>query len=412
MKLALVVILGIIAGCKEEVPAKPPPPQVPTPASKAGEPSWYRGVLQAKQGEFQFLMRLPAPGTDGIALLKNGRDELERPAMWTGDRVRFELPVFQTAVSGTRDASGALAGVFESHSRSWGASSIPWTATPIAGPDLTLLATVPGGAPIDLGAESTEWKLEMEEEGTVRMQLAQVAPGNFEATVMFANGNYSYLAGNGRGDRMVLTAFDGIGAMRLALTLSPDRATVTGEWLSGQHLDWRARVTGNRATSVTLTSSQPSPHGKRIELPQLADLAGKPVIVELAGSWCSVCRNAAPVLRSIHDTYRARGLAIVTLLYEFTDDPVANREQAELFTKTYDIPWKVEAVPGEPEDLARIMPPGFEKVNISGFPIALFLDANHTLVALHAGFPAPGTPAHQEAVESYRKNTELIVRKP
>lgn len=416
----LVAIVAVLGGCKKDR-AEPPPapqaspaPQAPPvapvpPVPEAPQVSWYRAALQAPDTELVFLLGLPPPGSNSMAVLKSGLDSVTRAASWDGKALRIEFPVYQTALHATLGADGRLTGAFESRSRSWGTAMWPLVATPIAKPEIAALATVTEGAPIDLGAANTVWKLTMVEEGVVRLELEQVAPGSFQATVAFANGNYAYLAGNGRGDRIVLTAFDGAGPTRLTLVLDADPKAGKGEWLTGQNLNWREKMKFERVAAVPLVSNQPSPTGSVLKIPQLAGLEGKPVIVELAGSWCSSCKNAAPELRKLHDEYGARGLAFVTLLYEFTDDPVANREQAEIFKKTYDIPWEVEAVPGTPEDLAVMMPPGFEKVGISGFPIALFLTSNHTIVAVHAGFPVKGSAAHADAVAAYRKYTALIL---
>lgn len=407
LRLLCLVVALVLVGCKKERAEQPPPrPRIVTPPAVPA--SWYRAALQGPDGELVFLLGLPAVG-GGQAVLQSGLDRVERPATWDGTNLRIEFPVYQTVVVATRQADETLRGAFESRSRSFGESSLPLTATPIAKPELSALGTVKDGAPIDLGAPYTLWKITMVEEGTARLELAQIAPGDFHGTVTFANGNHSFLAGNGKGDRIVLTSFDGAAASRFTLELAPDRATGTGEWLTGQKLDWREKLTAERTPGVNLVSTQPSPRGSKIELPQLAGLEGKPVIVELAGSWCSSCKNAAPVLRDLHDEFGSKGLRIVTLLYEFTDDPVANREQAEIFKKTYDIPWKVVAVPGAPEDLADTLPKGFEKVAISGFPVALFLKADRTLVGVHAGFPVAGSPNHQEAVDEYRRNVALII---
>lgn len=403
LRVAVVLALALVA-CKKDK-AAPPPPVVAPPHTVPV--AWYRGALQAPDGELVFLLGLP--GTHGgKAVLESGLDWVERDAKWDGTTLRIDFPVYQTVVIAERQPDGSLRGVFESRSRALGESSLRLIATPIAKPELSALATVKDGAPLDLGAR-TLWKVALADEGVARLELEQVSPGNFRGTLEFTSGNHSFLAGNGRGDRVVLTSFDGAAPSRFVLALAPDRKTATGEWLSGQRLELREALTAERVPALELASTQPFPRGAKLAMSQLAGLDGKPVIVELAGSWCSSCKNAAPVLRDLYREQAGNGLAVVTLLYEFTDDPAANQRQAAVFKQTYELPWKVVAMPGTPEDLADTLPKGFEKVSISGFPVALFLTREHTVAAVHAGFPVAGTPAYAQAVAAYRKNLALIL---
>lgn len=406
-----------LVGCKKdhaEPGVSPAPPPRATPADAASPSAatqrWYRAVLRGAGTEFAFLLALPAPGTGGRAVIESGLDRFERDVRWDGHAMRIAFPVYQTSLHAEAGADGVLRGAFTSTSRSWGPAELPLVATPIARPSLGALATVPAGAPLALGAPRTTWKLELVEEGVCRLDLEQTAPGDFRGTLAFASGNLVYLAGNGRGDRLVLSSFDGTAPTQLALALAPDHATATGTWLAGQKLDWRERLTATRTTEVALPSSQPSPKHARVALPQLAALAGKPVVLELAGSWCSSCRHAAPVLRELYAEYAPKGIAIVTLLYEFTDDADANREQAEAFRAAYQIPWRVEAVPGTPDELADRLPPGLDGLAVSGFPVALFLDRDHELIATHFGFPVPGSPEFAAAKAAYRRHLEAILR--
>jgi thiol-disulfide isomerase/thioredoxin len=52
-------------------------------------------------------------------------------------------------------------------------------------------------------------------------------------------------------------------------------------------------------------------------------------VVELAGSWCAACRSAAPFLVELYREYQPRGLHMVSLRYEFSDDRVFDAVQAE-----------------------------------------------------------------------------------
>src|SRR5690606_5937790 len=135
-----------------------------------------------------------------------------------GRTVRVEFPVLRTALVGDREAGGDLRGAFVSSSRSRGPARLPFVATPVAGPDPGLLAPRAVGEPIDLGEARTTWRLEVAG-ALARLELEQLAPGAFQGTLTFADGNICYVAGVGRGDRLVVSGFDGAAPYRLALAL-------------------------------------------------------------------------------------------------------------------------------------------------------------------------------------------------
>jgi thiol-disulfide isomerase/thioredoxin len=236
------------------------------------------------------------------------------------------------------------------------------------------------------------WRLALKDSGTARLVLDQQAPGDFAGILYFDTGNIVYLAGNGRGDALVLTGFDGTASYRLELALGADRTRARGKWLAGHKLDWREPLTATRGADFRLVAKPRPvrPGGKIVlpDLPALAALPRGPLLIELSASWCSACKSSAPSFVELYREYHPRGLEMVTLLYELTDDPALDAKQAEAFKQTYGLSWPVIPVPGGTEDFGDILPRGLSGIDFSGFPIALFLAPDRSLVALHAGFPA------------------------
>jgi thiol-disulfide isomerase/thioredoxin len=421
-RTGLLVALSML-GCKREVePEKHAPVTAPAPAASrdgagAGTgPTWYRAVIRAPDGiEARFFLGVPAPGASGTAVFKVGDHEVRSKATFDGKTLKVPLDVHQTTVEATIGQDGGLSGSFSTSWRAWGASSIPLTATKVAAPVVSALVTVaPEGGVLDLGAPRSVWRLAMSESGAAKLTVDQTAPGDFTGLLLLDTGNIVYLAGNGRGDVAVLSGFDGTSGYRLELTLGADRSRARGKLFGGHRFDWRETLTATRGAEFVLAlkpkAKQP---GTKIGLPNhaaLASLPRGPLVVELAGSWCSTCRNAAPFLVELYREYQPRGLNMVTLLYEFTDDPTIDAKQVELFKQTYGVTWPVVAVQGNVDDFSEIMPSGLADLNPAGFPITLFLAADRSLAALHAGFPAADAGAEFSRVTAeFRARIEALL---
>jgi thiol-disulfide isomerase/thioredoxin len=379
-------------------------------------PTWYRAAVRAADGvEVWFFLGVPAPNAPGQAVFKVGGHEVRSAATFDGKTLNVPLAVHQTAVEGTVGQDGILRGNFTTSWRAWGASSIPLTATPVAAPTMSALATVgPDGAALDLGQPHSVWRLAMSDSGVGKLLIDQTAPGELAGLIFLETGNIIYLAGNGRGDAIVLTGFDGTSGYRLELTLGADRTHARGKFFGGHRLDWRETLTATRGAEFAL-AAQPkmTRPGTKIGLPdrpELAALERGPLVVELAGSWCSTCRNAAPFLVELYREYQPRGLHMVSLLYEFSDDPALDAAQAETFKKTYGVTWPVVPIPGGIDDFADILPRGLADINPAGFPITLFLAPDRSLIAFHVGFPAADAAAEFRRVSAeFRTNIETLL---
>jgi thiol-disulfide isomerase/thioredoxin len=396
-KAPLSVLFALaLVGCKRDGGAeKRGPVTVPDLGVADRGQIWYRASVRAPDGvEAVFFLGIPPPGAPGQAVFKVGGHEVRSEATFDGQTLKVPIAVHQTAIEAAAGPDGTLRGTFSASWRAWGRSSIPLAATKIAGPAPGALALAGGGgAALDLEEPRTIWRVALRESGEAKLVIDQAAPGEFSGRLHLDTGNLVYLAGDGRGDTLVMAGFDGTAGYRLELTLGADRKGAQGKYVGGHRLDWREDLTATRGADFAYTPRPaPAQPGARIGLPdypELAALERGPLLVELAGSWCSTCRNAAPFLVELYREYRPRGLKMVTLLYEFPDDPAIDAQQAETFKKIYGVTWPVVPIQGDIDAFTEIMPTGLKDLNPAGFPITLFLAPDRSLVALHAGFPAP-----------------------
>jgi thiol-disulfide isomerase/thioredoxin len=371
----------------------------PDLAEGSGALTWFRAALRGAGGvEVPFFLGIDTRARAGPsdAVIRVGRHEVRTPATFDGRTLRAPFPVHQTALEAVLAPDGTLAGTFATSWRAWGASAIPLDARPIAEPVLSALATVTAGAPIDLGAARTTWRLVGTESGVAKLAVEQHAPGELTGLLHIDNGNLIYLAGSARGSTIALAGFDGTSGYRVQLELAADRATGRGTLVGGHRLDWREELTATSGPNFEL-AMRPRGAGPDVKIglrapPELVALRHGPLVLEIGGSWCSTCRNAAPFFAELYREYHPRGLDMVTLLYELTGERELDAEQAERFRQTYGATWPVIPVHGDLDDFPEIMPSGLVDLDPAGFPVTLFLTADRTLVSLHAGFPSPDAP--------------------
>ena len=419
-RLMLVLVAAAACACTrssdtaDRPPEKSAAPAAAPAASASGKSRWYRAVFApADTPEIPVYLELPATGTAGAGKLVTGQGEHEIEVTWSGQSIAISFPLVHASIDAKADAQGNLDGVWRVASKSWGTGEVPFRARPVdvPAPEQRFDAQSLPGEPIDLGAPTTVWRATFPESGTAKMTLRQSAPGVFDATVHFPTGNVAYLAGNGRGDEIRLSSVIGLSLYLLTAKVNAGKKTLAGMWMSGPQLGWREKFAAERAddfaVAIELRTEKPR---QRLDMPQLAAYRGKPLIVELGGSWCDACKHAAVALKSILERHRDKGLQVVSLTYEFTDDSTYNRQQAEEFKAAYGIPWEVIPVDGAPDRAADIIPPGIEGVDASGFPITLFVNRDGTIRSVHASFAGPEHPdEHRRAIAAYEEQAAAIV---
>ena len=409
----------LIGACKKEPREEPAQPAddetagAATVVAPAAESSgqWYRAVVDREGDDIApipFFIQVPRAGASASLVIRHGKLELTPEFEWEGDTLQVRFPMFQTRIEARREGEG-LVGAFRSESRSWGGAEIGFRADPVDAPHAARRfaeeATEPGDA---LGT----WRLEFPDSGDAKLDLRAIDDRGIQGVLTFPSGNSIYLAGARHGDMLELSSFDGTSPYLLRATIEGTDAS--GTWVAGQSLGWSedfegARVAGEFEVEGSL---QVAGGTKELTVPgvDLSEYAGKPTIIELAGSWCITCKYMAPFLAEVYEEYNPKGLEMVTFTYEFTDDEDYNTAQAKAFKKEYEIPWQVIPVHGDVESIAAILPPSLENLDLAGFPISIFLAPDGSIRHLHAGFPSEAaTEERERAMAEYRQHVEALL---
>ncbi|HUS64477.1 MAG TPA: TlpA disulfide reductase family protein, partial [Kofleriaceae bacterium] len=354
---------------------------------------------------------VPQPPAAGDALVIDGERRVRLPAVWDGDRVTIGVPIFNTRITATRDAaSRSLIGDWEVESIFSGNFKRTFRAEPHE-PDAAARVDVGDAPPLDLREATTVWRATFSGSGEGKLELEQPSPGVLHLTVTLATGNVMYLSGNARGDAFRLTGFDGYSTYLVTGTVARDRKKLTASWSAGPKLEWRESITAQRSKPFDLPIAFRAEAGGPADfLPQREKYAGKPLVVSLSATWCSSCFNANPVLRELQAAHEKDGLQIVTLLYEMTDDPALDREKAVAYKRDHHLTWDVIPVTGPIARAADLLPSALEEVDLSAFPLAIFVGRDGVVRGAQAGFPGPESrEAYARTVAAYQAGVAALV---
>ncbi|MFT5424127.1 MAG: thiol-disulfide isomerase/thioredoxin [Phycisphaerales bacterium] len=295
--------------------------------------------------------------------------------------------------------------------------------------------------PIHINDELTDkttgrYALDFDESGAAILDLLINRDGTASATVLTPTGDYRFLEGRldprlprrdpeskFRADTrppgaLYLSTFDGAHMFALTGTLNDD-GSIDGYFFSGNW--WVEVFTAIPDESATLpdafaetTYTDDTPLDQLIytnldgEPESVADLIRRahednpnankngtgpdgmgPTIVEVFGSWCPNCHDAADYLAELQETHRDRGLRVVGLAFELTDDLNRSINQVRLYQQRHGAQWPVLVAGLSDKALATEALPVLDRIR--SFPTAIFIDASGTVRGVHTGFTGPAT---------------------
>jgi thiol-disulfide isomerase/thioredoxin len=116
------------------------------------------------------------------------------------------------------------------------------------------------------------------------------------------------------------------------------------------------------------------------------------LIVALAGSWCPNCHDEAAFLAPLYNDYRAKGLEVVSLMFEHFGDFPHAAEATQRFRQHYGIEYTTLIAGISDKDDAAKKLPMLDRVY--AFPTTIFIDRKGQVRKIHTGFSGPATGEH------------------
>ena len=231
-------------------------------------------------------------------------------------------------------------------------------------------------------------------------------PGSTRVTGTFLapTGDDRYLDGSYENGLLRLSTFDGAHAFLFQARSTAD-GKLQGDYWSrdAYHATWTAVRDDSASipdgwTDVGLTNKEgqfrfrfPDLDGHPIALTD-DRFRGKVVMVNIFGSWCPNCNDEAPLLAAWNRKYRAQGLEIVGLAYEFTGDAARDREMVRRYAKRYGIDYTLLLAGVSDKAKASATLPDITKV--IAYPTTVFIGRDGKVKKIYSGFSGPGTGQH------------------
>jgi thiol-disulfide isomerase/thioredoxin len=373
--------------------------------------SRFRAALVLAGGALRFEMNLTRKGSDWHGGLCNGPVcESFSSIRQRGDSMVFEMADYDATITGVARGDSILG--FYRNVGNRGPRVIPFWA-------------VRGSWEMAPAPKLTgSWDATFTNDGRTSPRVLVFRPGarGIEMNYLANSGDYGLFWGGAVGDSVDVSHFDGAFVYRLTARLDGD--TLRGVFHAGLRTQTRftaIRSTGRRhltppnevTRADTLTPfrfSFPDVDGRLVtnEDPRFRN---KVVLVDIFGSWCPTCHDAAPVLAQLYRDYKDRGFEIVGLAYEVTGDSAIDNRQIRRFREKFGITWTLlRAGLNVVEATAATLP---QLDGFTAYPTSLFLGRDGRIRRIHAGFIGPAVPTqHQATIAEFRRTIEALLSEP
>ncbi|HRH37175.1 MAG TPA: TlpA disulfide reductase family protein, partial [Flavobacteriales bacterium] len=212
------------------------------------------------------------------------------------------------------------------------------------------------------------------------------------------------------GDSLQLSCFDGSHAFLFRAALVDD--TIHGQYFSGTH--WQEPWVAVRDAHYVLRdpdSLTSLKEGSRLidfRFPNIEGgwvsrsdprFAGKPMMVQVMGSWCPNCVDETRLLKEVHAKYHSMGLEIIAVGFEKYSDESRALGALNHFKEELDVPYPVLYGGPASKDEASAKLPFLD--HLMSYPTCIFIDRAGVVRRIRTGFYGPGTGDHYE---HYRRN--------
>ena len=378
----------------------------------------YRVVLQLPGGELPFGLDLEREGPGWTGFLVNGPERLKVSEVAVdGSHLEMKMPGYENRLT-AEAKNGSLEGEVVLSKPGGKDQHLPLRAQLEQN---YRFFPPPNRAGVDV---SGRWTVTFSTaDGKDETAVGEFSQANdvVTGTVLTDGGDHRYLAGQVRGEELALSTFDGAHAfLYKAKVTGPDGGLAGDFWYgTALHESWTAKRDANAALrdSYSVTTLRTEAKTFDFAFPDLAGntvtskdarFRGKVLVIALAGSWCPNCHDEAAFLEPLYQEYRAKGLEVVSLMFEHFGDFERAAAATKRFRQQYGIEYTTLIAGVSDIDEAGKKLPMLQK--FYGFPTTVLVDRRGQVRKIHTGFSGPATGEHYtQFVDEFRRNLEQLL---
>ncbi len=244
-------------------------------------------------------------------------------------------------------------------------------------------------------------------------------------TFLTTTGDYRYLDGTVKGNKLYLSTFDGGHAYLFTADITGNKTITNGKFYSGYdgldqwtaHKDKNAKLpdayslTYLKAGSDKIDFTFPDLDGKQVSLND-NQFKNKVVIVQILGSWCPNCMDETAYMINYYKKFHAQGVEVIGLAYERTTDFDKSKLTLQQVKDKFNVKYPLLITgytpsKGDPQKSLPML------ANFKGFPTTIIIDKKGIVRKIHTGFSGPGTGKYYtEFVNEFEKlTTDLLAEK-
>ena len=221
-------------------------------------------------------------------------------------------------------------------------------------------------------------------------------------TFIAPDGDYGLLTGINTGGKIQLNRFTGWQA--IVITLQQNGSDWTGNYYflndKPREFALMRRADLDVVPPAEKQTSMKDPQGSFTfqgiassgEIVRSSDdqFKGKPLVVDIMGTWCHNCQDAAPLLQQLQTQYAKAGLQVVGISFEVNDDAELGKKNLKLYQDRLGVTYTVLYC-GSLDDSNVKERLHSQLNNFFAYPTTLFIGRDGKVKAIHSGFKGPGT---------------------
>ncbi|MCB9853114.1 MAG: TlpA family protein disulfide reductase [Phycisphaerales bacterium] len=371
----------------------------------------FRATLASPGGELPFgLEIIRAPNGKAAARIVNGPEVIElADVRFSEDRLKIDIRHYDATIEARVSESAGMRDAIRRHYIGRWKKRVDlntWTELPFEAVEDVPYRFRPGPR-VEGELEISEpvegrWLVRFEKSDDPAIgEFHRTGDGEIVGTFLTATGDYRFLAGDYEAGRLRLSAFDGAHAMLFDARLD-ESGRLNGDFWSRDV--WHETWTAERDPDASLPDgfglatpvrgvelSTVKFRGVDGKLYSLDDdtFRGKPRIIEVFGTWCPNCHDAAGLLNDLHHRYSPQGLVVIGVAFEATGQFERDARQVRRFVDRYDVKYPILLGGKRPKEETRDAFPLLDR--IYAYPTTLFINRKGEVIAVHTGFSGPAT---------------------